>query len=78
MAVNLPWVEKYRPRNLDDLISHKEIITTSERLIINMISYPLKHVFCASSKVHSRRSSSSFAVLWPARYWQNQHYIGLC
>jgi replication factor C subunit 3/5 len=33
MAVNLPWVEKYRPRNLDDLISHKEIITTIQRFI---------------------------------------------
>ncbi|KAH9494530.1 hypothetical protein Btru_042364 [Bulinus truncatus] len=25
---NLPWVEKYRPKQLDDLISHKDIITT--------------------------------------------------
>ena len=27
---NLPWVEKYRPKHLDDLISHKEIISTSK------------------------------------------------
>jgi hypothetical protein len=26
---NLPWVEKYRPETLDDLVSHKEIIRTS-------------------------------------------------
>lgn len=23
------WVEKYRPKTLDDLVSHKDIITTS-------------------------------------------------
>lgn len=30
---NLPWVEKYRPQSLGDLISHEEIITTIERFI---------------------------------------------
>ncbi|XP_064392892.1 replication factor C subunit 5-like [Halichondria panicea] len=30
---NLPWVEKYRPKHLDDLISHKEIITTIQRFM---------------------------------------------
>ncbi|KAF8202285.1 P-loop containing nucleoside triphosphate hydrolase protein [Pholiota molesta] len=30
---NLPWVEKYRPVNLDDVVSHKDIITTIERFI---------------------------------------------
>lgn len=23
------WVEKYRPKTLDDLVSHKDIVTTS-------------------------------------------------
>ena len=27
-ASNLPWVEKYRPESLDDLISQKEIVST--------------------------------------------------
>lgn len=27
--VNLPWVEKYRPKNLDDVVSHQDIISTS-------------------------------------------------
>ncbi len=31
---NLPWVEKYRPKHLDDLISHKEIITTSKLPVV--------------------------------------------
>ncbi|XP_005743117.1 replication factor C subunit 5 [Pundamilia nyererei] len=30
---NLPWVEKYRPQRLDDLISHKDILSTIQRFI---------------------------------------------
>ncbi|KAL7414788.1 P-loop containing nucleoside triphosphate hydrolase protein [Mrakia frigida] len=30
---NLPWVEKYRPVTLDDVVSHKSITTTIERFI---------------------------------------------
>lgn len=26
---NLPWVEKYRPVTLDDVVSHKDITSTS-------------------------------------------------
>ncbi|KNC46748.1 replication factor C subunit 5 [Thecamonas trahens ATCC 50062] len=33
VSPNLPWVEKYRPNSLDELISHKEIISTIETLI---------------------------------------------
>lgn len=28
-----PWVEKYRPSSLDDLIAHQEIVSTLNRLI---------------------------------------------
>lgn len=27
---NLPWVEKYRPKTLDDLVSHEDITSTSK------------------------------------------------
>lgn len=30
---NLPWVEKYRPNQLDDLISHREIISTIQKFM---------------------------------------------
>ncbi|XP_045172468.1 replication factor C subunit 5-like [Mercenaria mercenaria] len=30
---NLPWVEKYRPNNLDDLISHQDIISTINKFV---------------------------------------------
>ena len=29
---NLPWVEKYRPATLDDVVAHKDIISTSTAL----------------------------------------------
>ena len=28
-----PWIEKYRPARLDDIIAHKEIVSTIQRLI---------------------------------------------
>jgi replication factor C subunit 3/5 len=30
---SLPWVEKYRPKSLDDLVAHEDIISTINRLI---------------------------------------------
>jgi replication factor C subunit 3/5 len=30
---SLPWVEKYRPKDMSDLVSHEEIISTITRLI---------------------------------------------
>ena len=32
-AINLPWVEKYRPNALDELISHEDIINTIRTFI---------------------------------------------
>ncbi|XP_043271085.1 replication factor C subunit 5 [Venturia canescens] len=32
-SLNLPWVEKYRPSTLDDLISHEDIIKTINKFI---------------------------------------------
>ena len=31
---SLPWVEKYRPDNLNDIISHKEIIV---QILFNLL-----------------------------------------
>lgn len=31
---NLPWVEKYRPKTLDDLVSHDNITSTSKYLVL--------------------------------------------
>jgi len=32
-VTKLPFVEKYRPNDLNDIISHEEIITTSKHCI---------------------------------------------
>lgn len=32
-GIGLPWVEKYRPKELSDLISHEEIIQTIQKFI---------------------------------------------
>ncbi|XP_043494774.1 replication factor C subunit 5 isoform X1 [Polistes fuscatus] len=32
-SANLPWVEKYRPKKLEDLISHEEILKTINKFI---------------------------------------------
>jgi replication factor C subunit 3/5 len=41
---DLPWVEKYRPKNLDELIAHEEIISTLNKLIeSNRIPHLLFH-----------------------------------
>ena len=31
---NLPWVEKYRPNGLEDVIAHEDIISTSMSLCV--------------------------------------------
>ena len=32
----LPWVERYRPKSLDELISHEEIVATSEARVCTL------------------------------------------
>nr|ACO15282.1 Replication factor C subunit 5 [Caligus clemensi] len=32
-ALNLPWVEKYRPKDLSDLVSHEDIVGTIRRFV---------------------------------------------
>ncbi|KAF4657344.1 Replication factor C (RF-C) subunit [Perkinsus chesapeaki] len=40
----LPWVEKYRPKNLDDLVAHQQIISTIKRFVnMNALPHLLLH-----------------------------------
>lgn len=32
-GVGLPWIEKYRPKTLDDLVAHEDIVSTIQKLI---------------------------------------------
>lgn len=49
-----PWVEKYRPKTLDDVAAHKEIIDTSEkcpRLVSSSLSETQKWLLaCLNSQ----------------------------
>lgn len=49
-----PWVEKYRPKTLDDVAAHKEIIDTSK------LHAPLQRRLCW----HLIEVSHICAVLW--------------
>ena len=46
---NLPWVEKYRPNALEELISHDDIVRTIRKFIsqVNMLlvqaNFPLRN-----------------------------------
>ena len=40
-APSLPWVEKYRPTELGDLVSHTEIISTLQKLMTQAHKHPL-------------------------------------
>ncbi len=37
-STNLPWVEKYRPNALQELISHEDIISTIRTFISQVLS----------------------------------------
>ncbi len=34
MASNLPWVEKYRPRRLDDIVDQEEVVATLKNIVV--------------------------------------------
>ena len=33
---NLPWVEKYRPQTLDEVVSHQDITSTSKSVFLSI------------------------------------------
>jgi replication factor C subunit 3/5 len=35
MLYNLPWIEKYRPNNFEEIVSHTDIINALDRMIVN-------------------------------------------
>lgn len=64
---SLPWVEKYRPATLDDVVAHQDIISTSAYRPWSS-SFAALITFCrhSSRPVHHQESIPSFAVLWSA------------
>jgi hypothetical protein len=63
-----PWVEKYRPKTLDDVAAHKEIIDTSGCTNASAMHAKLGIIFvrcasCLSSKQSSTASTGCCAFL---------------
>ncbi|EEB90151.1 hypothetical protein MPER_11680 [Moniliophthora perniciosa FA553] len=50
---NLPWVEKYRPVTLDDVVSHKEITGTSK--LRNSLSKNIKFIIAVGKFIEKNR-----------------------
>lgn len=63
---DLPWVEKYRPRQIDDIISHREIIQSLKKFI-NMKTLPhllffgpsgsgkTSTIMCCANEIYGRK-----------------------
>jgi replication-associated recombination protein RarA len=59
---NLPWVEKYRPKELNDLVSHQDIISTIKRF---MDQKKLPHLlFYGPAGTGKRYQKSLGALVW--------------
>lgn len=55
-----PWVEKYRPRTLDDVAAHKEIVDTSAQrvsLLLNSVSSMRSRTLDKVASTHLAQSS---------------------
>jgi len=84
-----PWVEKYRPKTLDDVAAHKEIIDTSELAVdlsccqcqqldsLQPFSYGAICLFC-SQEVDSREQATTLAAVWTTWHRQNLNHLGSC
>ena len=57
---HMPFVEKYRPDDLSQIISHHEIVATSK--------YTFNFSDLYSPSLHRQQEAPALAVLWPTRY----------
>ena len=82
-GVGLPWVEKYRPKELSDLISHEEIVQTIQKFIDQQ---QLPHLLFYGPP-GTGKTSTILAVaqqlygsvtfthtVWPIRYWFYRYF----
>lgn len=72
---NLPWVEKYRPKGLEDVVSHQDIISTSK--ICRLYSLKSKSNV-KSRKVYRPQSAAPSLVLWSSWDGKDISYSGHC
>ena len=81
----VPWSEKYRPRTLDEVAAHSDIIDTSEHRVVAVGARsprcrsthpPLPTYAPVSQKAAGGRQPASSALLWPTWHWKDQHNPG--
>lgn len=70
-------IEKYRPTELDDLVSHKDIITTSNDWTFVFNFLQLNPIVC-SSEIYRWKSHATFAVLRAAGNRKDLHDSSMC
>ena len=58
---NLPWVEKYRPQKLTDLISHADILGESLGWLLGTWHLTWRHVISRFPQTHGYWGSLAFA-----------------
>jgi hypothetical protein len=73
-------VEKYRPSQLDEIISHQDIIGTSgwrAKRVVVFGTAQLNHLSPFSSyPLHRREPAPALALLWTSWNRQNDQYLG--
>lgn len=61
---SLPFVEKYRPKDLGEIISHVDIVHTSN-------SNPQSLQFFFSKEVYREQKHAASVVPWTSWHWQD-------
>ena len=71
LSDNLPFVEKYRPKTLDDVVAHQDIISTSTQPAVRS-ERKEKLMQIRSRPIYRQESIPAFTVLWTA--WNGKDF----
>lgn len=76
----LPWVEKYRPVTLDDVVAHGDIISTSEPSVLSEArsGRTRADAFCVSRPVHRQKPRAPSPLLRSTGNGKDVHYPRRC
>lgn len=70
----MPWVEKYRPATLDDVVAHGDIISTSASRRGELGRRELTPP--RSRPVHRQEPRTAPPLLWTSWDWQDEYDTG--
>ena len=81
----LPWVEKYRPNDLSELIAHEEIINICMSINVVVLSslfiynaIVLIYIIFFSKQTHREQQAAPSFILWPSRHRKNVDHQSVC